>query len=146
MSTVHALNIPRAMRLPDWAARFQALLQSTRATPFAWGVRDCCLWAADAVQALTGHDPAAPWRGTYGDAAGARLVLRKLGGLAGVASLGAQPIQPGFATAGDVAIVKAARRNMLAVCTGESWLCVTRHGLLALPLSAAQSVWGVGRG
>lgn len=146
VATPLAAGIPAAPRLPDWAARLQALLLAARDTPFAWGRHDCCLLAADAVLALTGHDPAAPWRSTYSDASGARIVLRQLGGLAGAAALGAVPIRTSFAGAGDIAIVKAGRRSVLAVCTGDGWLCVTRRGLMPLPLSAARHAWGVGRG
>lgn len=133
-------------KLPDWAQRLDALVAQAQLRPFEWGVHDCCLWAADAVQAQTGLDPAADLRGTYSDAAGAARVLRAHGGLRGVAVRGGAPIAPLFAATGDVGLVRDERRPLLAVCAGIHWLAVTSAGLRALPFSAALMVWGVGRG
>lgn len=133
-----------APRVPDWPARLSALVACAHRTPFAWGVRDCCLWAADAVQAMTGIDHAADLRGQYADEAGALLVLRRIGGLRGAADRAGRRIRPAFAQEGDVGLVRSAGKPCLAVRAGDVWMIATRAGLLAVPLQAAVMAWGVG--
>jgi hypothetical protein len=48
--------------------------------PFAWGTNDCALFAADAVQAITGLDIADDFRGRYSDEAGAFALIRTVTG------------------------------------------------------------------
>ena len=43
-------------RLPDWQLRLDALVRERRGQAFAWGARDCCLWGADVVLAVTGRE------------------------------------------------------------------------------------------
>ena len=45
-------------RLPDWRARLGAHIAAHRTRPFAYGEHDCATFAAGAVQAVTGSDPA----------------------------------------------------------------------------------------
>ena len=60
-------------RPPDHDTRqaADALIAERRLMPFARGTNDCCMFAADAVLAMTGRDLAADWRGTYSDDRGA---------------------------------------------------------------------------
>lgn len=53
------------VRFPDWPQRLAAALESRAHTPFAWGRNDCAIFAADMVQAVTGQDFAAAFRGKY---------------------------------------------------------------------------------
>lgn len=131
-------------RLVDWEFRLDALVRQAHREPFAWGRRDCCLWAADATWALTGMDPAADVRGTYDDERGALRVLQRLGGLCAVAARGGAPIRPAFAIDGDVGLVQWQETELLAVRVGEVWLAVSRTGLIAAPADAAVGAWGVG--
>lgn len=132
-------------RLPDWQDRLTALVAHAHRQPFAWGTHDCCLWAADAVLALTGRDPAADLRGRYADATGAMRALRAMGGLLGAGRrAGIALAGPGHARDGDVALVSDGRRPMLAVHAGAVWLVAATGGLHALPVSAARVTWGVG--
>jgi hypothetical protein len=135
---------PAETRPQAWRARLDALVHARLREPFAWGVHDCCLFAADAVHAQTGDDPAAKWRGTYSDAQGAARLVQKLGGLAAIAGLVGDRIPPLTASVGDVGLVHADGRELLAVCMGPNWLCPTAQGLGALPLDAAQMAWRVG--
>lgn len=130
-------------RLPDADDRFRALLASRLATPFAWGVHDCALWAADAIAAQTGQDPCAPLRGAYSDATSAARVLRQWRGLRGVARqvLGCPLSAPLLARMGDVGYT---RSGALAVCVGAWWAAPTRRGMGQLPLGDALLAWRVG--
>lgn len=132
-------------RLPDWPDRLSALVARAHTQPFAWGLHDCCLWAADAVLALTGHDPADGLRGRYADATGAMRALQAVGGLLGAGRLtGVRLAGPGYARDGDVALVSDGRRPMLAVRAGAVWLVAATGGLHALPADSARMAWGVG--
>lgn len=130
-------------RLADAAPRLAALIVERMAVTFAWGVHDCALWAADAIQAQLGADPAQPLRGTYRTQRQALRVMAPLGGLRGVATavLGRPLAQPLAARAGDVGLV---RWGALAVCTGETWMAPARHGLGHLPLEDVDCAWRVG--
>ncbi len=131
------------MRLPDWPERFNQLWKDRRNTPFKWGVHDCCLWASDAVLAITGQDFAAQYRGTYSTAAGAARVLRRDGGVAAIAStaLGA-PVDPGKATTGDVVLLWQGQPS-LAVCNGSTVLAAGPESLVVLPMHLVTQVWKV---
>ena len=126
--------------------RFDALIGDRMAAPFAWGANDCCMFAADCVQALTGHDPAAAFRGTYSDARGAVKVLEAVGGLEHAAVMAGDPIPPLMAGIGDVGLVQLEDRELLAVCVGAVWLAPAAGGLAARPLDAASKAWRVNRG
>ena len=103
------------------------------------------MWAADAVLALSGHDPAADLRGTYCDETGARRLLESLGGLHAVGTRGGRPQSPLLSIAGDVGVVNDGERDMLGVCAGHVWLVAARRGLAALPLEAVSASWRVAR-
>lgn len=110
-------------RLPDWRARFAAEMDRQRRDPFAWGAQDCALGlAAGAVQAITGQDVAAPWRGRYISPAGARRALHKAGFTALsdlVASL-LPEIPPAFADVGDIGVIEADGPLKQALCVVDA--------------------------
>ncbi|MDF2603503.1 hypothetical protein [Sphingomonas sp.] len=66
-------------RKPDWDARLAAYLEPLRARPFVWGEHDCCIFAAGAVEAMTGVDPMPEFRGRYRTAIGSARALRRYG-------------------------------------------------------------------
>lgn len=134
------------MRLRNWPGRLAELVDSARARPFEWGSHDCCLWAANAVQAITGEDPAAAWRGSYSTARGALETLDALGGLEGAGAMTGVPIEVPMAAIGDVGLVAWPDGvQSLAVCSGHCWMCAGELGLVNLDLAAASHAWGVGR-
>lgn len=132
-----------APRLPDAASRLQRLVLQRMAAPFAWGLHDCALWAADAIEAQLGVDPAHALRGRYRTHLGARRLLAPLGGLAGVAGavLGPSLRSPLLACTGDVGFTS---QGALAVCAGETWLVATAQGVGHLALTDAVQAWRVG--
>lgn len=66
-------------RLPDWEARLDAYLRETEETPFRWGQHDCAMAACDAVEAITGRNPGAQFRATYGNVIDSVDVVRTFG-------------------------------------------------------------------
>jgi hypothetical protein len=128
-----------------WRQQLDALIASRMAAPFAWGAHDCCLFAADAVLAQTGEDPAAEFRVTYADAREALELLTELGGLSAVAARAGDPIAALCAQVGDIGLVEHDGRELLAVCAGPVWLVPAEQGLAALPIDSATSAWRVAK-
>lgn len=130
-------------RLRDWPERLAALFAASAARPFEWGSFDCCLFAADAVLAVTGHDPAADLRATYSTEAGAARVLRRHGGVAGVAAARAgREVSPALAQPGDVGL---SHHNpelpALAVWGGCAWHQAGAVGLEVVPAESVARAW-----
>jgi uncharacterized protein DUF6950 len=95
-------------RFPDWQRRLAAQMEKARAAKFAWGTFDCALAVCDAIAAITGVDPAAPYRGKYAtEAEATALIGDDLGAFAAgiFSNLGAKEVRPTFARRGDVVLV-----------------------------------------
>lgn len=136
------------MRLENWPSLLAAFLADEK--PFAWGSRDCCLFAADAVLFITGIDPAIDFRNRYTTAKGAARVLKKYGGLEGAVERitldhGMMEIPVSMAQRGDVVLIDSPLGDALAVVdllgtiTGQSTDGFTRY-----PIRCARRAWRVG--
>lgn len=130
-------------RLRDWPERLAALFAARAAAPFTWGRFDCCMFAADAVLAVTGHDPAVDLRGAYVTEAGAARVLARHGGVAGVAAAYAGlEVPPALAQPGDVGL---SHHNpelpALAVWGGSAWHAAAGVGLVVVPAETVERAW-----
>ncbi|MFC7333096.1 DUF6950 family protein [Rhodocista pekingensis] len=137
-------------RLRDWPERLDRLVEDARHNTFTWGLFDCCLFAADAVSAVTGIDPAASWRGAYADARTATRLLARRGGLEAMAAdiarrHGWPGVPPAFLGRGDVALVRLEEdRHALAVCLGAALVLPAQRGLAARDRTHALSGWRIG--
>ena len=84
----------------------RAVQRVRRAQPFAWGIHDCCTFAADAVQAITGQDPAPAGLRAHRTEKQALRALRRHGGVVGIATDAMGPPAPvSLACVGDVVVV-----------------------------------------
>lgn len=137
---------PAKTEAAAWQIALQGLITERMQMPFAWGSHDCCLWAADAVLAQTGIDPAANERGTYFDVDGAARLLRELGGLSEVGRRAGPEIPPLMAQFGDIGLMQIDGRQMLGVCAGQVWLAPGIERMSAAPLESAVQAWRVNRG
>lgn len=128
-----------------WQSRLDALLSERLHQPFAWGVHDCALFAADAVLAVTEVDPAAALRGSYSTEAEARLIIDAAGGLASIATeaLG-EPVAAAMARPGDIGLLEAGLGETLVVCVGQRWMAPADDGLKVLRLGHVAQAWRVG--
>ena len=141
-------------RVPGAPEALSELLAARRDAPFAWGVHDCCLFAADAIRAQIGADPAESLRGRYATALQAQRVIALCGGsLAAIATAAlGPPLQHALlACSGDVGLVRAPTADddsgeVLAVCLGEWWQVPARDGLALRPLTDGLMAWRVGCG
>lgn len=107
--------------------------------PFEWGVNDCALFTADAVEAITGTDLASECRGRYNSKETAAALLRELcgAGLEEYAALKAQ--QYGMA---ETDIWHAKRGDMVLYVqdTGPSLGIVSLDGMRALIAVEGKSI------
>ncbi len=129
----------RLTRLPDWQARLHAWLLEVGGKPFKPGRHDCALFAAGAVAAMTGEDPAAVFRGRYRTLRGGLRVLRRAGWRDHIAFAAAQldEINPLLARPGDLAVVPADGGDALGVVQGEWIYVLGLQGMGMVPLTAA---------
>ena len=132
-------------RRPDWRLHFDALISERMHRPFAWGVNDCALFAADCVLTITGVDLAAGLRG-HRTARQALRTIRRHGDLLGIASSGlGAPAGVHNATEGDVLLVGMGKRTALGVMLGGGMLVGPgAGGLCSAPLTDALCAWRVG--
>lgn len=132
------------MRLIDWEARLAEYLDNKRDCVFEWGVRDCGLFFADAVIAITGNDPAEPLRGHYNSLRGSIRVLKPWDGLEGYLDsvFTAKPVA--FAQRGDGVWYDGS----VGVCYGSVSLFIgeegQRAGLVTVPTLDCEKAWSVG--
>lgn len=132
------------MNLPAFTALFNARYSA----PFQWGVHDCALWAFDAVQALTGRDPAADLRGQWHSAAGALRTLRMQGGwLALCADRFGAEVLPGQAQDGDVLLLapNACDSELFGGALAMKWgphaLAQGSGGIVCVSMNEVQRAW-----
>ena len=143
-------------RLPDWEAKLSEFIIANRDRPFAWGSWDCILMACAAVEAMTGEDPAAEYRGRYDDATGAAQALRDLGEGTLLRTVDSvfERRPAGMARRGDLVWFE----QSVGLCIGGEGLFVgeervatsadvpMRAGLISVPRSLFLKAWTVGDG
>ena len=94
-------------RLPDWRARLADYLETVARAPFRPGRHDCALFVAGGIRAMTGHDPAAAFRGRYRTLAEGHALLEAEGlDLVALAESLLPEVPPIMAWPGDVAILR----------------------------------------
>lgn len=125
------------------------LIVQRSAQPFAWGVRDCALWAFDAVRAFTGSDPAADLRGRWQCARSAMKTLQALGGWEALCAARFGPeVPPQLVRDGDVLLLNPTvctseftEPGALAIKWGQHAVSQGLSGLVCAPLGAVQRAW-----
>ncbi|WP_309086380.1 DUF6950 family protein [Chelativorans sp.] len=107
-------------RLPDWRGRLFAYVEEVARKPFTWGHHDCALFAAGAVEAMTGHDIAAPFRARYKTLPGGMRLLKRKGSRdhAEYAASIFEEIHPSHAQVGDLAAIDDDGHIALGVVQG----------------------------
>jgi hypothetical protein len=134
-------------RHPDWPARLSRYLSLVDRAPFDPGRLDCALFAAGAVEAQTGLDLAAGWRG-YATLEEGFQRLSRAGfedHVALVASL-LEEVPVGDALPGDIAVLGLGRNlPSLGVVQGAFVYVLTEDGmgLTLVPRAAAQRAFRV---
>ena len=131
------------------AHRLHELVIERHDKPFAWGIRDCCLWAADAVHAVTRRDLASDVRGAYWSARQAARLVRDRGGMeAMVTERMGQPIDVSEAIDGDVCLLAPEAHEpipglgALGILWRGSILAQGDRGLSVMRTTCAHIWWG----
>ena len=135
-------------RFEDWPSRLFGLIESRRHAPFAWAKNDCCLFACDAVLAMTGVDPAAPFRG-YESKEEAEALIAEYGTLEDLVAdrcremnFAEQP--PAMAQRGDLALFDNDGNPALGICVGAEVAFPGRTGIALIPVGCCRRSWRVG--
>jgi hypothetical protein len=133
-------------RIEKWDFALRKFLHERKSLPFVWGQNDCALFAADAVLALTGFDPAAQWRG-YQSEEEAKALIRAVGSMEALFTqgMGKPPHQNWrMAARGDVALInlKGTLSGAVVDTTGRFLMAVQLSGgLKPVPLEWAKKIW-----
>ena len=154
-------------RIKHWATRgYHSFLLERAQMPFAWGKHDCALFAADGIQAITGTDIAAAFRGKYTDEASAMKVIKEItrGSTVGdaaawcaeqfglkewthaAAAPGSAPVAaPRYAQRGDLVVFNAPAGGLVAglVHLSGQIVAVGEKGLYNFPISKAVRAWRI---
>ncbi len=133
-------------RRQDWPLRLIAWLESVRERPFEWGAHDCVLAAADAVQMMTGEDPAKAYRGLYSSKREAVVILAEHGGLAAMvtAALGPQLQFVKMAQRGDLVLVDTPGEGpAISVVLGAEAAGPGKNGAVFTPMAGWKTAWRV---
>lgn len=135
----------RPVRQPGWQIALSQYLAEAGRQQFQWGTHDCALFAAGAVAAMTGVDPAARWRGKdkpkYRTLRGGLGLMRRAGFVdhADVAARMFEEVPVATAQPGDLAAIRDGELFALGVVQGE-WIYVLqpdgRLGLVELMAAA----------
>lgn len=134
-------------RLSDWQTRLHRYLCSTRGRAMQPGQHDCCLFGAGAIEAVTGVDLAADWRGRYTTLAGGQRALKKAGYADHIALIAAHlpEAHPSEALAGDIAIVSTEAGPAVGVVQGAVvYVLHAAGGIGLVPMSIVQHLFKVG--
>lgn len=142
-------------RLPKWDTELlPAFLYDRKDQAFKWGVNDCSLFAADAVQAITGTDIASDFRRGYTDHATSLAVIQSVSGGSTVADAAAycaakhnmpEYTFPLMAQRGDLVAADNDGQLIAGVVHGDGRHVVTvgESGLMYLPITQIKRAWKV---
>ncbi|MDB5658307.1 MAG: hypothetical protein JWS10_922 [Cypionkella sp.] len=133
------------MRYPDWKLRLIDYVGVCANLPFEYGQHDCALFAAGAVDAMTGIDLAADWRGQYSTLKSGLRAIKRAGYADHLAFASAhfEAIAIAFAAPGDLAVIDGPEGAVLGVVQGEGIYVLALSGLGTLPLTYARSAFRV---
>ncbi|WP_293862505.1 hypothetical protein [uncultured Alsobacter sp.] len=135
------------MRREDWLARLEALVRDRQHREFAWGTFDCCTFAAEAVEAVTGTYPVPGLPGAYDTRMGALRWLAERGFANLEAALdafaGERLAWPLMARRGDIVLVNDMTVGVVHPAGGViACLSADAPGLALVSPRLATAAWG----
>ncbi len=108
-------------------------LQKHKGVEFVWGSNDCCTFASNWVEELTGVNPliSIGHYGKYKTLKGAATILKNLGGLSKVLdeNLG-NNIHPAYAKVGDIVMGDLDGGETLGICIGIECMFLGEKGVV----------------
>jgi hypothetical protein len=132
------------MRISTWEDALVNYIIIKRNEPFEYGVNDCCLFAAGAVEVITGEDPMSEFRGKYDSLKGSIKAINEIGAGTLEETLDGKfaEVSIGYAQRGDLAFFN----DSVGVVMGSFAYFVSDDGLERINRSLWDKCWGVGRG
>ena len=140
-------------RLPQWdTVLLPQYVRSRAKLPFTWGENDCCLFAAGAIQAITGTDIATDFRTGYKTEAQAFALVKKLTGGTTAADAAAycaassgltEYVYPLQAKRGDLVVLENDGRLIAGIVQDRYVVSVGEAGLMYLPITQVKRAWAV---
>lgn len=132
------------MRLSDWEMQLSEYVLSKKSQPFEYGVNDCCLFAAGAVEVITGENPIPEFIGAYDSLKTSIKALKTIGAGTLEKTMDAKftEIQIGYAQTGDLAF----HDGSIGVIIDADALFVSDDGLVRISRDKWTKAWSVGRG
>ena len=132
------------MRISAWEDALVNYIAIKRHEPFDYGVNDCCLFAAGAVEAITGEDHMSEFRGKYDSLKTSLIAIRDIGAGTLEATMDGKFPEVGIGNAqrGDLAFFD----DSIGVVMGSFAYFVSDDGLERINRSFWDKCWGVGRG
>lgn len=133
-------------RKPDWMAQLQGAVETAQVLPFAYGLHDCCTFAAHCVDAMCGTNLLTRMQSEhpYRDEAEAYDVIGAAGGLAPLLDLYLPKRKPAlYAAPGDVVIVEDNGRELVGVLIGHNVVAPGATGLMSLSGHRVLVAWEV---
>lgn len=140
------------MRFADWEQRLEGFISANRSRPFKYGSWDCCLFVCGAIEAMTGVDPAQPFRGRYSSRKEARAAIREIGGESQftrfieriTAKQGMREVAVLSARRGDVILIaNEGRRSVGIVALDGKSILMLAEGIESIPLGKGLRAWRV---
>lgn len=134
-------------RCDDWPERLFDEIEKARNRPFAWGKWDCTCFMAACVEAMTGEDPMADYRGRYQDEKTGKAALKEIGGGSLYQALRrkfGKPIPVALAHRGDLALARTSMGPTVFVVLGEQMAGPGDAGLELVPVDRATRAFHVG--
>src|SRR3990172_421857 len=131
------------MRRPDWPVRLNQYILAVRDRPFAYGEYDCCIFVAGAIEAMTGVDHMAEFRGHYDSVETGRQALRAIGHgtlLKTLYKKFGKPLPGAHGRKGDLAWYNGA----LGLVLGRQAMFIGVNGYALVPLSRLTRGFRVG--
>lgn len=138
-------------RRPDWPRRLHDWLYRAQHQRLVYGQTDCALTCAEEIWWLTDRDVAGRLRGTYFTEVGAAKIIRRAGGLAGLATglIGEPMADPHLAHRGDIGLIEQTIApgktiEVLGVIILDRIWVRAEQGMEWRPRSAVVAAWPVG--
>ena len=130
------------MRHPAWEQRLSEYLNSQEQSAFEWGVNDCCNFAAACAEAVTGVGFGSLY--PCGSAADAALILKRNGGVEGIADNHYKRQSISFAQRGDIVAAQVSKHGLsLGICRGIDAVFKSLDGLVLVNMSVVKIAWRV---
>lgn len=128
------------MRVENWESKLASYLENVG--PFEWGKNDCCLFAANAVEIMTGVDYAKKYRGYKTKLGAAKKLKGKLLDQVLSEELGF-PINSKMTKRGDVVLFKTGGEQAVGICVGAQFASISESGLVVLSMQHATMGWAI---